>query len=1143
MLGGDEEDDNDANSIKIGSERWKELINSPSSLSKDLGEMFSSDEVLKITALKQPFKSLLFYENDENEEIQQHESNDIEEDDNSGNNKKYIKSYALASRNLIHQGFAGRCVFAVITPGLTSSAVEAGLECLGAIASMSKLSAEKLATMPSFIRVLKERFLTPQGKHGSEGELWWWHASCVLKLFRIMASMSREVCLVLAQDGTLEMIKSFLAMSPPTSSLNGQTSTERQHQHQLEVESLNKKRLSGVVLEVLRMWRVSLSYGIDLESLPTLLQIAPPLSPSPSHHNTAILDDDDGPLPCQTNSFFNSNVFLSTIATSLPLCARFQHIFGGDEGTEGGIVDSLCSALLYALEEGINAWHCHSINQKNKSVNGDEVDEVTKAALLDLGLEKNLSASSRDIIVNDYLLDMCGNTLINIGESARQCFLSYTTGNEDFDIFLSNEQEIQANLSSLRTGSALSSFLATLTFIGRKRSKMHKLELDKQKKLFPTSQNAFFVPPPPPSESNVESLSALDGCDTILDRNRQKLAVAKFLISTTNQLLPRHLTNSSIEDIKNNVKDPLSRARAITYLILKEYNKTQIQSEMDIKLMNSMTCALRLYSCVHQNNNDDDDDDISVTFAQVQKLVSERIDMFVKSMYQSNMSGQSEVKRVDLTPLDYRYGHTGLALITWRRRSCLKKLLISSSQALFQSNINKSNNRLNSLESKKINEIAIEWLAFAIPLFESGEEIDAKLCIEKYLKLRPSLSIDQIKVDENVFHKLSEAYTSSLESFCGDNFHAIQLSGDFDENDKLESTFVLKSSLSRASLVLLPHGNLFLISIQSLVSNCLYNFANRQFILLQSGKVSFQNENGEEDEENEKNIIDVSLLPALNIVLPLPKHWLALPLNIKISEHLSDCLKIVNYDDVNVTKLLKQEYEKHNLIKMSIYILESFFNSTSDLYSTDIIYPSNHISLISPALLLFLLTKHIMYGEYKGIEGQSTFSQPENSEVYLTRLFNLFHNIMSKCLNSKVSFGNQLLSNVLSISPPSAMDRIEALASKLISLPPSSQEEGFQQDTDMKSSVLAPYTDTMHQPLPNRTLEKLVRVIIQQFAQFPPPISTSHHSSGFSLSILLKCLLREMLRCDVPANTRAVIWNDLAQLQVHIFCCFKVFFL
>jgi len=208
-----------------------------------------------------------------------------------------------------------------------------------------------------------------------------------------------------------------------------------------------------------------------------------------------------------------------------------------------------------------------------------------------------------------------------------------------------------------------------------------------------------------------------------------------------------------------------------------------------------------------------------------------------------------------------------------------------------------------------------------------------------------------------------------------------------------------------------------------------------------------------------------------------------------------------------------------------------------------------------------LLSKHILYGEFianpslqtkhintkndkndKNVQLSNIFPDLSQKD-YLLRLFDVFPLVMSACVNKSTSskgaaispFCSQLLDAVLIITPPSALDRIEALAATLTtSTNQTNHETNNNNDDSMKgvAKIIDRYQDNVNAPLPNRCLERFVRIMIRQFAQSPPSSYSINGPPSLELAVLLQSLLRCLLSTSIPATTRAVIWSDLAQLQV-----------
>ena len=290
---------------------------------------------------------------------------------------------------------------------LPGPAVDAALGCLVAIARHSTAAAEAVATHPGLIRGLRRRFLEPpavgpaagggsgggggggggSGSTGSgstdstcggggggsgDGAPWWAHAEGALRLVRCLCSSSREACLALAMDGTLAATKGFLALSPPRPAPAPTSASHHQQQQQEERAATEaatwRRKLQGAALESLRLWRVALAYGVDLESLLLVAQIPPPPVAQPGAAAAAAPgacateddpfgggvdgllnsgdgggdggdDDDDGPLVGASNgcggggggvagSFYASAAWRTTVAPALPVAARLAMLYG-----------------------------------------------------------------------------------------------------------------------------------------------------------------------------------------------------------------------------------------------------------------------------------------------------------------------------------------------------------------------------------------------------------------------------------------------------------------------------------------------------------------------------------------------------------------------------------------------------------------------------------------------------------------------------------------------------------------------------------------------------------------------------------------------------------------------------------------------
>ena len=469
---------------------------------------------------------------------------------------------------------------------LPASAVAAALGALAGIASQSQAASERVARQPGLLDGLRRRFLEPSSgtastitsqepdkasqeeeavvsyesssSSASASTCWWWHAAAALRLLRVLCAGSRQVCLALAADGTLQAAKGFLALKPPLSfpSLQGgsdATSPSGPTPHQFHSDAhAASQRLRLACLESLRLWRVALAYGIDLESLPLVLQLAPPLEHSLQQMRLLYSsnqsgggsseydnDDDDGEDSAGSSSgssYFAGPSFGATVAVAVPMAARLAAIWGSSETTVAyqssetqatatdAAVDPLMASLFWCLEEACIAWH--ALDERQGDADSDDARAVAgEEAAMDAQRAANLHGNNDDddassigggdvherrakqaraaaamsgVAVPATTLAACGTALKEVAAAVRACLLASASSDSAMSSPLLPTKEA-SQLAGLRTCSALASFASTFTAVGLARASQRA----RLAALHPPSAAAFFVPPPPSQDDDV----------------------------------------------------------------------------------------------------------------------------------------------------------------------------------------------------------------------------------------------------------------------------------------------------------------------------------------------------------------------------------------------------------------------------------------------------------------------------------------------------------------------------------------------------------------------------------------------------------------------------------------------------------------
>jgi len=462
---------------------------------------------------------------------------------------------------------------------LPASAVAAALGAFAGIASQSQAASERVARHPGLLDGLRHRFLEPNSSTATESQeqgeastkkagdssknrstsnsasttCWWWHSAAALRLLRVLCVGSRQVCLALAADGTLQAAKGFLALKPPSSSSFSSSFSFRPCGASDAYAASQQLRLA--CLESLRLWRVALAYGIDLESLPLVLQLAPPLEHSLQHARNLSFSkhgsggsgeyddgDDDGEGSARGSSssgYFAGPSFGATVAVAVPVAARLASVWGGSAETVanqlGGsgmlaagdaAVDPLMAGLFWCLEEACLAWHALDARQGDadsddaRAVAGQEAAmDAQRAANLhgnngdnedddinDGGLHERRARQARaaaamsGVAVPATTLAACGTALKEVATAVRACLLASSTSSAAS--FMSGPllpTKGASQLAGLRTCSALASFASTFTAVGLARASQRA----RLAALHPASAAAFFVPPPPSQDEDV----------------------------------------------------------------------------------------------------------------------------------------------------------------------------------------------------------------------------------------------------------------------------------------------------------------------------------------------------------------------------------------------------------------------------------------------------------------------------------------------------------------------------------------------------------------------------------------------------------------------------------------------------------------
>jgi hypothetical protein len=142
-----------------------------------------------------------------------------------------------------------RCILEVVKP-LEKKVVQQILNILFMFARHSQMSAQMLMDCPRLLSIVSQHFIESQvdvmGREATENV----YSQPRLEAFRLIRALCqshRDNAAHFLQLGLFDQLKGFLAIHDTTSK---RTETD----------------LAAIQLEVLRIWRVSLSYGVDVDS-------------------------------------------------------------------------------------------------------------------------------------------------------------------------------------------------------------------------------------------------------------------------------------------------------------------------------------------------------------------------------------------------------------------------------------------------------------------------------------------------------------------------------------------------------------------------------------------------------------------------------------------------------------------------------------------------------------------------------------------------------------------------------------------------------------------------------------------------------------------------------------------------------------